>query len=105
MTSAGTDRWPEFMVHISVNWPPDGDEKMRDELIEREARRAEELASEGFIRRLWRIPGRWANVGIWAAPEATALHEAIGSLPFYRWLDVHVQPLAMHPSDPSQTFD
>lgn len=90
----------EFLVHIEVNLPADVANDRRDELVEAEGRRGRELAAAGTLRRLWRIPGRWANVGIWEASDATALHEAISSLPLYRWLDVNVTPLAQHPTDP-----
>jgi muconolactone D-isomerase len=90
----------EYLVEIEVRWPPDGDPARREELVAAEARRARELADAGILRRLWRIPGRWANVGLWRAPDATALHAAISSLPFYPWLEVTVRPLAEHPSDP-----
>lgn len=90
----------EFLVRIQVNWPPDGDEDLRRSLVEREAQRARELAAQGVIVRLWRVPGRWANLGLWRAPDASQLHEAISSLPFFPWLDVRVEALAEHPSDP-----
>lgn len=95
----------EFLVRIQVRWPPEGDESLKAELIEREAHRARELAAEGVIVRLWRSPGRWANVGIWKTEDATKLHEAISSLPFFPWLDVRVEPLACHPSDPARPSD
>ena len=91
----------EFLVEIEVRWPPDGDPARKAELIAAEAKRAGELAAEGRIKRLWRIPGRWANVGLWQASDADELHKAIASLPFYPWLDVTVRPLALHPSDPA----
>jgi muconolactone D-isomerase len=90
----------EFLVEIEVRWPPEGDPDRRAALIRAEAERAKELGAEGTILRLWRIPGRWANVGLWKAPDATALHDALSSLPFYPWLDIKVRPLAEHPSDP-----
>ena len=90
----------EFLVRIQVRWPPESDESLKANLIEREAIRARELAIRGVIVRLWRSPGQWANIGIWRAEDATELHEAISSLPFFPWLDVHVEPLARHPSDP-----
>jgi muconolactone D-isomerase len=92
----------EFLVEIEVQYPPSGDPAERARLIEAEAKRAAELAEAGIIRRLWRIPGRWANAGLWEAPDATALHNAISSLPFYPWLKVTVHPLAEHPSDPQK---
>jgi muconolactone D-isomerase len=90
----------EFIVSIEVNWPPDGDAAVRDELVAAEARRAAELVASGNLVRIWRVPGRWANIGLWKAQDVDELHRCITSLPFYPWLDVEVQPLATHPSDP-----
>lgn len=92
----------EFLVSVEVLWPPDGDPDQRARLVAAEGERAAELAAEGTIKRLWRIPGRWANWGLWEAADATALHEALSSLPLFPWLSVAVHPLAQHPSDPSQ---
>jgi muconolactone D-isomerase len=90
----------EFLVHIQVEWPPDGDADELARLTSAERTRAAELAAEGRLRRMWRVPGRWANWGLWEAPDATALHEALSSLPLYPWLSIEVEPLAAHPSDP-----
>lgn len=90
----------DFLVEIEVRLPPDASPGQKAELIAAEAARAKDLAAKGTIYRLWRVPGRWANVGIWRAEDATELHEAISSLPLYPWLEVHVTPLATHPSDP-----
>ena len=92
----------DFLVEIAVRLPPETDAERKAELIAAEALRAKELAASGVISRLWRIPGRWSNVGIWIADDATALHEAISSLPLYPWLDVEVTPLASHPNDPAR---
>jgi muconolactone D-isomerase len=72
------------------------DPAARQELLDRERRRGVELRSAGTIKRIWRIPGRFANAAIYEAPDATALHEAISSLPLFPWLDVDVTPLALH---------
>ncbi len=92
----------EFLVEIEVLWPPDGDPAEKERLTGAEARRARELAAAGVLLRLWRVPGRWANVGLWRALDATALHDALSSLPLFPWLDVNVRPLARHPSDPQE---
>lgn len=90
----------EFLVKIDVHWPPSNDSGLKEALIREEVERAKALIAEGKIRRLWRIPGKWSNVGIWNAKDASELHEALSSLPMYPWLDVSVTPLASHPSDP-----
>jgi muconolactone D-isomerase len=91
----------EFMVHIAVEWPPEGDPQLKARLIAEEKDRARELVGAGTIKRLWRIPGAWANVGLWEAEDATALHDAISSLPLFPWIRAEVQPLARHASDPA----
>lgn len=91
----------EFLVNIEVDWPPEGDPNELARLTAAERARAGELGREGRIRRLWRIPGRRANWGIWEAKDATELHAAISSLPLFPWLSVEVHPLAQHPSDPA----
>ena len=58
------------------------------------------LAHAGQLRRLWRIPGRWANWSLYDVADATELHAALSSLPLYPWMDIEVHPLAEHPNDP-----
>ncbi len=90
----------EFIVHLQVNWPSDGDPDQLARLVEAEHQRAVELAAAGILKRLWRIPGRRANWGLWEAPSATELHAALASLPFFPWLDAEVHAVGAHPNDP-----
>lgn len=89
----------EFLVRFEINQPesmtPDERERLR--VIERA--RAMELREQGVLKRLWRVPGRRAVVGLWETPDATALHEALASLPMFPWIDVTVEPLATHPQE------
>ena len=87
----------EFLVQIQVTLPPELSSGSRQELMDRERARGQELMNEGVIRRIWRIPGRTANVGIWDAADPTALHEALSSLPMFPYIDARVTPLATHP--------
>jgi muconolactone D-isomerase len=87
----------EFLVKIEVDLPPRLAPDERSRLMEAEMRRGRELKDAGVIVRIWRIPGRTANVGLWAAPDATALHDAIASLPMSPYLSAKVTPLAQHP--------
>lgn len=87
----------EFLVQIQVTLPPELSSGSRQELMGREQVRGRELMKEGVIRRIWRIPGRTANVGIWDAADPTALHEALSSLPMFPYIDARVTPLATHP--------
>lgn len=89
----------EFLVRFEINQPesmsPDERERLR--VIERA--RAMELREQGVLKRLWRVPGRRAVVGLWETSDATALHEALSSLPMFPWMDVDVEPLATHPQE------
>lgn len=85
-----------FLVQITVNLPPEMPAAERADLVAREGVRGRELKDAGIIRDVWRVPGRFANAGIWEVGSATALHDAIASLPLWPWLDVVVTPLANH---------
>lgn len=87
----------EFLVRIQVTLPPQLTAPERSRLADAEARRGRELKEAGTIVRIWRIPGRTANAGIWEAPDPTVLHEAIASLPMFPYLSADVTPLAVHP--------
>jgi muconolactone D-isomerase len=87
----------EFLVEIAVRLPPEMSREERDGLLAREAARGAELKTNGTIVRIWRIPGRTANVGIWAAPSADEIHDAISSLPLFPYLEARVTALAVHP--------
>lgn len=88
----------EYLVYMDVG--AIGDAEVAATLIRKEAERSRELAAVGVIRRLWRVPGRRANWGIWVAATIDELHQAIASLPLYPYLTVTVHPLASHPNDP-----
>ena len=91
----------DFLVHITFSWPAGITPEEQQRLTAAEAVRARELATEGRLKRLWRIPGQRANWGIWNAADATELHAALSSLPMYPHLVATVHPLAAHPNDPA----
>lgn len=86
----------EFLVRIEIGWPP-MEPARRQQLEAAELARGSELRAAGTIARIWRLPGRTANAGIWRAADADQLHAAISSLPVFPWMDAEVTPLATHP--------
>jgi muconolactone D-isomerase len=86
----------EFLVRIDIDIPLETPSERRQELLDAEAERARELMAAGVIVRIWRLPGRTANVGVWAAPDATALHEVLTSMPLFPYFTVQVEALAVH---------
>ena len=91
----------EFLVRIEYEFPPELTSDHIRALSDQEAARANVLASEGTLIRLWRIPGRRANWGLWRAEDATSLHEALTSLPLWNYMDIEVTAMARHPNDPA----
>jgi muconolactone D-isomerase len=88
---------PEFLVHIDVHLPPDMDPARRAELLAAERARGLELIEQGLLVRIWRVPGRLANVSLYRAADATEVHAAVTSLPLWPWFDARVEALAVHP--------
>ena len=87
----------EFLVHIEVRLPAELDAQRKQVLLDAEFARGKELVQSGVIRRIWRVPGRFANFTLYEVPDATALHAMISSLPLWPYMDVTVHPLALHP--------
>ncbi|MGH9298326.1 MAG: muconolactone Delta-isomerase [Acidimicrobiales bacterium] len=87
----------EFLARITTNLPADMDESARAALLAEEAAAGRTLMEAGTLKRIWRVPGHFANVSLWEVPDATALHAAISSLPLWNWQAVDVTPLAVHP--------
>jgi muconolactone delta-isomerase len=89
----------EFLVYIEIG-QIEGDACAMQRLQREETARARELAAQGILSSLWRVPGRRANWGIWVADDCDELHSAIASLPLFPYLTVTVHPLARHPNAP-----
>jgi len=89
----------EFLVRTENLLPPDTPDEIRDPLKKSERQRATELRKAGVLKRLWRVPGRNATVGLYEAEDPAALHEALISLPMWKWMDVTVEVLATHPQE------
>lgn len=93
----------EFLVHMEMTVLETGSETER-KLRAEEAIRACELSSAGTLVRLWRVPGRRENWGIWKAEDTDQLHAALVSLPLFRYMRITVHPLATHPNDPGNSL-
>lgn len=65
-----------------------------------EAVRAKELGGQGYLLRLWTLPGEGRALGLWCAKDAAELRACLDSLPLSPYQKVDVTPLTEHPSDP-----
>lgn len=66
----------------------------------REAARASELAGEGHLERLWKLPGEGRALGLWQADDAAQMSAIVASLPLDPFMTTDTTPLTPHPSDP-----
>lgn len=87
----------EFLVRIEIALPGELTPEERARLEADERRAGAELRATGTIVRIWRVPGRRANVGVWRAASPTELHRHLTALPMWPWMDVEVTALARHP--------
>lgn len=87
----------QFLVRAQVTIPMDMSPDERARLISMETARGRELIAMGNLRRIWRVPGRRANIALYEASDATELHALVSSLPLWPWMDVSVEALATHP--------
>ncbi|MGA8246905.1 MAG: muconolactone Delta-isomerase family protein [Nocardioides sp.] len=91
----------EFLTTF-VGGPPAGSSPdLVDATLAGEARQTARLASDGYLLRLWTLPGTGRSLGLWQAPGESQLQALLGSLPMIAWLAVETVPLTRHPSDPA----
>jgi muconolactone delta-isomerase len=94
----------EYLVTMTTHVPEGTSEEAVDEIRSREAARAQELAKQGHLLRLWRPPlqpGEWRTLGLFAAADGEQLEEVLESMPLRIWRTDEVTPLTPHPSDPA----
>jgi muconolactone delta-isomerase len=92
----------EFLTTFVTDVPEGTPGRAVEETEAREAERAEELAGQGHLRRLWALPGRGRSLGLWQAASPAELQAILRSLPLDPWMTVQTTPLTPHPSDPAQ---
>jgi muconolactone delta-isomerase len=93
----------ECLVTMTMQVPDGTTAEAVDDMRRREAIRARELAAAGTLLRLWRpplLPGEWRTLGLFAAPDSSALEEALSSMPLRIWRTDEVAELGAHANDP-----
>lgn len=90
----------EFLININIIWSENLSESEVEKISVAEREMAAQLVKNGTLVRMWRVPGRRENWGLWKAKDATEIHEIISSLPVWPYMDVRIIPLAKHPVDP-----
>ena len=91
----------EFLVRSENRLPADKPAERREDLRAGERARAMELRAAGVLKRLWRVPGRNATIGLYEAEDPAALPDALMSLPMAPWLGGSVGAPATPPPERS----
>jgi len=87
-----------FHVRMDVRLPAGMDPDERADVLAREKAYSQGLQRSGKWPHLWRVVGEYANVSIFDVASNDELHELVSRLPLFPYMDVHVTPLATHPS-------
>jgi muconolactone delta-isomerase len=90
----------EFLTTFSITMREGTPDQVVADAEAREARRAKELAGQGHLLRLWRLPGQSRALGLWRARDPAQMEAILTSLPLDPWMAVETKPLTPHPSDP-----
>ena len=93
----------EFLTTFTIAVPEDTPGQIVADTETREAQRARELAGQGHLLRLWRLPGGSRALGLWRASDPAEMQAILTSLPLDAWMTVETTPLTPHPSDPGLT--
>lgn len=88
-----------FHVRMDVRIPLDLDPDVRADLVARERAYSQELQRSGTWTHIWRIVGEYSNFSIFDVAGNDELHDLLSGLPLFPYMDIHVTPLATHPSD------
>ena len=93
----------EFLTTFTVAVPAETAPETVDATTQGKADRVRELARQGYLERLWTLPGRDRVLGLWQAPNSAGMNAILASLPLSSRMSVQTTPLTRHPSDPALT--
>jgi muconolactone delta-isomerase len=93
----------EFLTTFTIVIPQGTPDQAAADARAGEARRARELAGQGYLLRLWGLPtGGPDALGLWRASDAAELRALVKSLPLDPWMTTDITPLTPHPNDPAR---
>ena len=87
-----------YLVRMDVRNPTDSDPKQMDDIKAREKAYSQELQRDGRWVHLWRVVGEYANYSVFDVGSNDELHQLLSALPLFPYMEIHVTPLAQHPS-------
>jgi muconolactone delta-isomerase len=97
--SAAVASGTEFFVSFTMTVPEGTPGHVVDDTVAAEGQRVTELAAQGHVSRIWRLPDGRA-LSLYRAADQAGLDAILQSLPLHPWMSTQVTPLTPHPSDP-----
>ena len=95
----------EFLVTFTVTVPPGAAAAQAERDAEaREAQAAHDLARQGHLLRLWKLPGTGRALGLYQASDPAQMQAILAALPLAPWMSEDTTPLSPHPSDPGISY-
>lgn len=90
----------ESLTTFTLSFPDGLEPPTAAEATAAEARSARKLAAQGYLVRLWTLPGPGRALGLWQTASPGELRAILAALPLRPWLGIETVPLAAHPNDP-----
>ena len=87
-----------YLVHMIVNIPSTLAPEEAARIKAEEKAYSQQLQQSGQWPHLWRVVGEYANYSVFDVPSNDELHQLLSGLPLFPYMDIHVTPLANHPS-------
>jgi muconolactone delta-isomerase len=99
-SNAGSVTGPEFLVTFTSAIPDGTPADLIRERKGHERESARQLAEQGYLERLWKLPDPDKALGLWRASDAAEMQSILNALPLADWLHIETVQLDVHPSDP-----
>ena len=87
-----------FLARMDVHLPAEMPTDEADAIKKAESEYSQALQREGAWQSLWRVVGEYANYSIFDVASNDELHSILSGLPLFPYMEIHVTPLANHPS-------
>ena len=78
----------EFLTSITIAVPNGSTDQTAHHNMVLAAQRANELAEQGYLLRLWTLPGEGRTLGLWQARDDSEMQAILESLPQFPWMTV-----------------
>ncbi len=93
-----------FVVEMDVRLPGSWSEDKIADYLKREKEASQKWQKSGEWKYLWRVAGRYSNISVIEAESPEHLHEIVGSLPLFPYMDIKVTNVCKHPNAIKETL-